>query len=282
MAASSFAMKAITVTARDGVSLSVQEWGNPDGFEVLFIHGFNQSHLSWIKQITDAALLKACRIVTFDLRGHGGSGKPTCEDAYCDSSLWASDVTAVMDAMHLRRSVIVAWSYGGRVTSDYLRQCGTSRLAGLNFASAVLKNDKATNGPGRAHYDDMKSDDLAANIRGTRGFLSACFALQPSPDDQATMLAYNMMVPPSVRRLLLANTASAEDLLPSIGVPVLLSHGAKDQIILPAMSEFAAGLIPDAKHSVYPDAGHAPFYEDAVRFNRELLEFVKMVNFNGS
>jgi len=38
-----------TVKTPDGVNISAQEWGNPNGKEIVFIHGFMQSHLSWAK-----------------------------------------------------------------------------------------------------------------------------------------------------------------------------------------------------------------------------------------
>ena len=41
--------KPITVKTPDGLSISAQEWGNPAGPEILFIHGFSQSHLSWMR-----------------------------------------------------------------------------------------------------------------------------------------------------------------------------------------------------------------------------------------
>ena len=43
--------KPITVKTPDGLTISAQEWGNPAGPEILFIHGFSQGHLSWIKQM---------------------------------------------------------------------------------------------------------------------------------------------------------------------------------------------------------------------------------------
>ncbi len=39
------------VRSPDGVMLAVQEWGNPSGPEILFIHGFAQSSLSWGRQV---------------------------------------------------------------------------------------------------------------------------------------------------------------------------------------------------------------------------------------
>src|SRR5437588_7816627 len=65
--------KAVSVKTPDGLTLSAQDWGNPNGPEILFIHGFSQSHLSWIKQVTNNDLAKEFHMVTYDLRGHGNS-----------------------------------------------------------------------------------------------------------------------------------------------------------------------------------------------------------------
>ena len=43
--------KAVPVMTTDALTISAQDWGNPDGPEILFIHGFSQGHLSWIKQM---------------------------------------------------------------------------------------------------------------------------------------------------------------------------------------------------------------------------------------
>ena len=58
--------KPITVKTPDGLTISAQEWGNPAGPEILFIHGFSQSYLSFMRQV-DSELAKVFRIVTYDL-----------------------------------------------------------------------------------------------------------------------------------------------------------------------------------------------------------------------
>jgi hypothetical protein len=55
--------KPISVQTPDGLTISAQEWGNPAGPEILFIHGFSQSHLSWMRQI-EGDLAKEFHIVT--------------------------------------------------------------------------------------------------------------------------------------------------------------------------------------------------------------------------
>jgi hypothetical protein len=43
-------VKEFWVKAPDGVNISVQEWGNPDGPEIIFIHGLVIPELSLIKK----------------------------------------------------------------------------------------------------------------------------------------------------------------------------------------------------------------------------------------
>ncbi|MGH7833822.1 MAG: alpha/beta fold hydrolase, partial [Candidatus Binatia bacterium] len=69
------ATRPFKVRAPDGVLISAQEWGNPDGPGILLIHGFSQSHLSWSRQFGGEPA-KSFRIITYDIRGHGGSDKP--------------------------------------------------------------------------------------------------------------------------------------------------------------------------------------------------------------
>src|SRR6202790_4344818 len=102
--------KPIAVKTPDGLTIAAQEWGNPNGPEILFIHGFSQSHLSWIRQV-DSDLAKDFRMVTYDLRGHGSSDKPFEPERYKDSKAWGDEVQAVIDAAALKRPVLVGWSY---------------------------------------------------------------------------------------------------------------------------------------------------------------------------
>ena len=134
--------KPINVKTPDGLTISAQEWGNPAGPEILFIHGFSQSHLSWMRQV-DSDLAKEFRIVTYDLRGHGNSDKPLDPARYRDSKAWGDEVQAVIDAAGLKRPVLVGWSYAGRVISDYLATHGAGQIAGINFVDAPIKVDPA-------------------------------------------------------------------------------------------------------------------------------------------
>jgi non-heme chloroperoxidase len=188
----------LMVRAPDGVTIAAQEWGNPAGPEILFIHGFSQASLSWQRQV-EGDLAKEFRMVTYGLRGHGNSDKPLEPEKYKESKAWADEVQAIIDAANFRRPVLVGWSYGVHVIADYLRIHGAARLTGLNYVDGVTKSDPSFFGDGLKVQPQMFSGDLAANIAATRIFLRNCFEQQPSQDDFETMLAFNMMVPPKVR-----------------------------------------------------------------------------------
>ena len=56
-------------------------------------------------------------------------------------------------------------------------------------------------------------------------------------------------------------------------VPVLVTHGRADTLVLPSMAEHVLAVCDTAVASWYDGVGHLPFVEDATRFDRELAEF---------
>jgi pimeloyl-ACP methyl ester carboxylesterase len=261
-----------TVHTAHGVSLSAQEWGNPDGRTIVFIHGFLQSHLAWWKQVTDASLAARFRMITFDLPGHGASDKPWDAAVYGDSGKWADTLAAVLDAVGSQKAVVVGWSYGTRVIADYLLAYGDDRLTGINFAGAALNDDAAMLGPGMKLLGGALVEDLAQNLKATRIFNRACYAEAPSDAELDQLTAISMAVPIKVRRWA-RRPAPYEAALKAIKVPTLVTHGTLDEICLLALGQYIARTVPKAQASYYDKVGHAPFWEDAARFNTELAAF---------
>lgn len=268
-------MKPINVTSPDGVTIAAYEAGNPAGPEILLMHGVFQCHLAWRAQMTDPALASEFRMIAIDLRGHGRSGKPLDKASYVEDGRWAGDIAAVIEQTGLKKPVLVGWSYAGRVITDYVRVHGTAQVAGINFVGAVGRTDPSASGPMRKHLVRMPEDDLPAMIEATRGFVRGCFHKQPSQDEYEEILAYNMLVPTPVRQALMQRSDNPGDLLPTLKVPVLVTHGERDAIVMATMGKWTASAVPGAELSLYPDAGHCPFAENAPRFNRELADFVR-------
>jgi non-heme chloroperoxidase len=269
--------KIFKIQTPDGVSIAVQESGNPDGPEIVLIHGFSQSHLSWSRQY-DSDLANTFRMITYDFRGHGGSDKPLDGAVYRDHRRWAEELKAVIESARLKKPALVGWSYGGRIILEYLMEYGDKNIAGINFVGAFTKVDHATLGPATPAVLKMASDNLEENIDNTLSYLRSSSA-QPLPTEELqTMLAFNMVVPPQIRGYLLGRPAPYEEALKRITVPVLVSHGVEDRVALVPMARYTVSVVPHAQLSLYEGAGHLLFWEAAPRFNRELAEFVAQAN----
>lgn len=260
-----------------GLRLQAREWGNPDGPALLLIHGWSQSDLCWNRQV-DGDLADRFRIVTFDLRGHGLSDKPSRPEQYGDARLWADDVAAVIEQTGLERPVLVAWSYGGYVVTDYLRTYGDAAIAAINLvgAAVVLRPPGFDHlGPGLLeNADDACASDLSINIAAIQRFLRACTARELDQDAWVTALCWNMIVPPHVRGALISREIDGGDALAAVSVPVLVTHGRADAIVLPSMGEHTLAICESAIPSWYDDVGHMPFWEASERFDRELGNLV--------
>ena len=169
-------MKIHTVKGAAGVNLHVREYGKSTGIPILLIHGWSQSHLCWSQQY-ESSLKDDVQMIGLDLRGHGMSDAPIEIDQYTDGDKWADDIAAIMDQLALDRPILVGWSYGGFVISDYVRKYDQVKIAGINFvAAAVVLGAKAFGaGPGFLENAPGACDvDVPTNIAAIRRFLRAC------------------------------------------------------------------------------------------------------------
>lgn len=262
------------IVTPDGLGIAVAEYGAASGPEILFIHGFSQSGLCWSRQAA-SPVLSDFRMVAYDFRGHGASDKPEVADIYRAPELWADEVAAVIAQRGLTRPVLVGWSYAGRIICDYLSVHGPRAIGGIVFVDAVISNDRAFFGSCNRLMRQMCSADVLENVTATRSFLRHCFA-EPVPQDLfETLLGVNMLVPPAVRSALFRRPAEYDALLCALDLPVLVTHGARDEVVAPAMAQRIAALVPGARLDLYAEAGHAPFLEAPERFNASLAAFVR-------
>src|SRR5688572_14003724 len=73
--------------------------GPPDAQAILFTHGYQASRAMWEPQ---HALAPDYRVITWDLRGHGGSGHPDDPSQY-SQELMLGDMEALLDHLSVDR-----------------------------------------------------------------------------------------------------------------------------------------------------------------------------------
>ncbi|MEM6936724.1 MAG: alpha/beta hydrolase [Pseudomonadota bacterium] len=270
-----------TVEGAGEVPLNVVTAGNPESPPILFIHGIGQSHYSFVHQL-NSDLANDFFLVTFDLRGHGASGKPWAPEAYQPRSVWADDVDAVIEATGIQKPVVMAWSYGTLVLMDYIRERGADNLVAINLTGALgslVPVRLPTNDPNTEEFLRLRklrqSPNLADKIRASEGMSRWLTATPMADDDKRLFDAISQMLPAYARTPMMQRPFNNEDLLDGLDMPVLLSLGSEDN---PLQLEDGAALAKGHKNislSVFEGAGHSVFFEQPERFNRELRTFVE-------
>jgi len=97
-----------TVAAADGRTLTIAEWGDPDGFPVFLLHGTPGSHLDGQGDASAYADVGA-RVIIYDRPGYGGSDRFRGRRVV-DS---VADVSAIADSLGVERFAVSGVSWGG-------------------------------------------------------------------------------------------------------------------------------------------------------------------------
>jgi len=274
-----------SITGHGGVNLFVRDHGPEDAPVLLLVHGWSQSSLSWSKQI-NSGLTKSFRIIAPDLRGHGQSDKPEGDALYQSSEIWAEDINAIITDLDLKQPLLAGWSMGAWIVGDYLRHMGDATLSGVALiGGAVTSGSFAPKAGIEIRRPDVIATgayhkDSAIQIPAIIDFLKACTPAPMSKRDLAFMTGFNMQCPPDIRK---ACRFRSEDYRPDHAKntkPTLLIHGAADRVITLPMHQEAVAAIPGATTHLYSNIGHAPFWEDAARFNADLAQFTTLLSSN--
>ena len=267
------------ITGGGTLRLAVHEYGSPEGKPIVLIHGINQCSLVWQRQYR-SPLAEEFRLVCLDIRGHGMSEKPTAPEHYSQADLRADDIHAVLSTLSLRNPILVGWSYGGYIINDYLAKHGDSELGGINYvcAGVVMGGAKAMNmvsGDFIKTGSGLCSDNLEDNIQAVRELVRILFHKQPTQADIEVLIASSMVVPPTVRLGMLSRTIDRDTVMQRLKVPVLVTKGEADAVVMPSHTEHLLACIPHAEASVYEGIGHSPHVEASERFNLELARFAR-------
>jgi pimeloyl-ACP methyl ester carboxylesterase len=132
-----------SVTAADGTRLHVIEAGPSGGEVVLAVHGFASSAegnwitSGWERPLTDAGY----RLVAFDLRGHGASGRPDDPTSY-RLTILADDALRVLDAVGVDRAHWLGYSLGSRLGLEVAREA-PKRIRSLNLGGTASSDPPA-------------------------------------------------------------------------------------------------------------------------------------------
>lgn len=130
------------------IHYSVKGKGEP----VILIHGWLSSGwMNWDLPGITSLLAKDHQVIWLDMPGHGGSDKPTKDEAYGPELV--EDVIRLMDHLKIKKAHIVGYSMGGIITAKLLAQYPdrvlSGTLGGMGWLRAGSLEQKVFAGGGK-------------------------------------------------------------------------------------------------------------------------------------
>ncbi|MET8429460.1 alpha/beta hydrolase [Nocardia sp. NPDC004860] len=266
------------VASADGTTIVYRVTGPEGARPLVLLHGWSGNLRCW-GQAADL-LAEQFRVIAVDLRGHGYSDAP--EAGYDDPKNWAADIAAVLAAEDISSgAILLGWSYGGIVLSDYLTAYGTGAIAGVVYTGSQANIGRgvqgAETGPGMSKaIPDVFDESAGKAMRGFAAFGNANTG--PSRDkgvDAQRLFGGSIATLPRVRKALFYRTVDNTETLRGLDVPVLVLHGTADPVVPIENGRYIAGTAPEVRTSYWEGAQHGLFIEDPSRFVTEITNFVE-------
>lgn len=259
----------------NGLEMAYNIAGNPANLPVLFIHGFPFSQDTWKEQVN--LLSDAYRVITYDVRGHGGS---EVGDGQYTLEFFVDDFLGLLDHLKIEKAAVVGLSMGGYIALRAIER-SPERFRALVLCDTRSEAD--TNEGKIKRSASIKSLKTEGVKKFAEGFVKAVFAPQTFETKPDTVRFIQEIIektsPAAIAGTLLALAARTETTqsLPNIKVPTLVLVGEHDTLTPPSAAEAMHAKIPDSELHVIPGAAHMSNLENPEEFNKHLLDFLSQL-----
>jgi non-heme chloroperoxidase len=271
-------MPTIQTSGANPTELYYYEQG--EGKPVVLIHGWPLSHRMWESQIT-ALAAAGYRVIAYDRRGFGQSGRPT---AGYDYDTFAADLNDLITQLDLREVALAGFSMGGGEVARYIGTYGTERISKAMLLGAVppflLKTDDNPEGVDKSVFDGMLEGVRKDRIAFLENFFPSFYNLQPGQGQD--LLAFSKWIawaasPLATQQCILAfGTTDFRADLEKCDVPTLVAHGDADQIVpLDVSGKRSHDLIQGSRLEVVKGAPHGFAATHAQQLNDLMLGFLR-------
>ncbi len=259
--------------------LHYRQYGS--GPPLIFLHGLSFDSRMWVEQLN--YFQKSYLSIGLDFRGHGFSDAPDIEYSL---ETYVSDVTALMNDLHLPSARIVGLSLGGAVAFEFARQY-PDRVTALVLVSSALNGHNWSNAwkevMRRVHSEGTK-DSLRSNLRkywlndpmfeGVRKKLQYASLLRS--------MAEQFSGKPILHWSIADETSSAaQDQFEQIDQPVCVFSGEQDRFDFKQIARKMAAQLHRVEWHQIPGAGHMLNLEIPHQFNIIVESFLSKVDAGG-
>lgn len=279
------AMPFISVDVENTADIDLYYEDHGTGQPVVLIHGFPLDGHAWEKQVP-ALLAAGYRVITYDRRGSGRSGRATMGYDY---DTFAADLNTLLEVLDVTDVILTGFSMGTGEVSRYLGNYGPARVAKAVFIAALapllLKSDTNPTGLDGAVFVAA----LAAAVKDRRTFLHRFYQDVYNTDEtlgvriSADVIerAWKAACSASAYACIAAVITWATDFRADVakiaqyGTEVLIVHGTHDRILpIDATARPLHALLPRAEYVEIPGAPHGLLWTYPEDVNHELLAFL--------
>jgi non-heme chloroperoxidase len=252
------------------------------GSPVVLIHGWPLNGASWEKQT--AALLEAGhRVITYDRRGFGNSGKPAVGYDY---DTFAADLEAVLSALDLTGVSLVGFSMGTGEVTRYIGRYGTRRIRKAvligTLGPYLVKTADNPEGLDKSVFEGIKeaikADRPALLMDFLRNFYNYDVTGGKLVSERVLEYNWNVATGASATGTRVCVDAWTEDFRRDIAkntIPTLLLHGDADRILPPdATSRRQAKMLKNVRFVELKGGPHGVLWTHAQEINSELTKFL--------
>ncbi|MDF2593242.1 MAG: alpha/beta superfamily hydrolase [Clostridia bacterium] len=266
------------VRVEENVKIYVEDL-NPEGNKtILFLHGWPGNHNLFEYQFNQLPKM-GYRCIGIDTRGFGNSDKPW--SGY-DYDRLADDVRCVIDALELRDITLGGHSTGGAIAIRYMARHNGYEVSKLAlFAAAapsLIQRPYFPYGLPREAVLDIIQGTYNDRPKMLRDF-GDMFFFQHITESLSDWLFHMGLEASGWATASIANTWLDEESLFSdlekIQVPTLILHGIHDKVCLFPLAEAQNQSIKNSKLVPFEFSGHALFYDQKDKFNKELTQFIE-------
>ena len=219
------------------------------------------------------ALAAHHEVVVFDNAGVGRTSAVSTPASLSITAM-ASQTSALLSALRLRRPAVLGWSMGGMI-AQALAVSHPAQVSRLILAASAVETGKALPLPPSATVFDLNSAEIVAQLfpknqaAAARAYLNT---IQQYPGSyQVSAATFHSQYLAAERWL--AGQDAADHLVGDLRVPTLVADGTLDQDTGPANARLLASSVPGAKLLLYDDAGHAFWFQDTARFIQAVETF---------
>ncbi|MFC5959453.1 alpha/beta fold hydrolase [Streptomyces pratens] len=276
-------MPHITVGRENSTDIELYYEDHGSGQPVVLIHGFPLDGDSWEKQ--SAALLDAgYRVITYDRRGFGRSGRPTTGYDY---DTFASDLNTVLETLDVSDAVLVGFSMGTGEVARYVSRFGSGRIAKVAFLASLepclLKtDDNPTGAAPREFFEGISSAVKADRYAYYTSFFKDFYNLDENLGSRISPEAVrNSWCTASSGGFFAAAAAPMTWFtdfrgdIPAIDVPALILHGTADNILpIDSTGRPFHQALPSAEYVEIEGAPHGLLWTHAEEVNQAMLSFL--------